>query len=178
MVRRAVAAQRAATYKVTTGGTQINSLGPYSPPPAPLTAGARFIRGFTRIGAAIAVLVVLIGLPVSIIIAINNYNSAADNHRGAECIARLARSGHTFKKKYEYSSAIDYGVGGCSHYYSFEYRTVTEVMAIADAPEPTFLTDGASALGIGLIVTGVLAVIAYMGFWLIGWLCAGFTRDA
>jgi hypothetical protein len=127
----------------------------------------------------IAVLVMLIGVPTSVIGAINNYNYAADTHRGAQCIARQARNGYTFKKKYEYSSALDYGAGGCSDTYSFEYMTVSQVIAVADAPTPTFLTsDGPSTLGIGLMITGVIAVIAYVGFWLLGWLCAGFTRDA
>jgi hypothetical protein len=32
--------------------------------------------------------------------------------------------------------------------------------------------------GLGLIITGVCAVTAYAVFCVIGWLCAGFTRDA
>jgi hypothetical protein len=145
----------------------------------PLTGGARFIRGFTRIGMAIAVLVTLVGVPTSLIGAINNYNYAADNHRTAQCIARQARSGYPFKKKYEYSSAIDFGAGGCTPAYSFEYMTISEVTAIADAPAPTFLTsNGPSTLGSGLMITGGLAIIAYVAFWVIGWLFAGFTRDA
>lgn len=150
----------------------------YQKPAAPLTAGARFIRGFTRIGTAVTVLVTLIGVPASVISGINNYNSSAENHAAAQCVARQARSGYHFKKKYEYSSAVDYSAGGCSPTYSFEYMTVSQVIAVAAAPKPTFLSDGASTLGIGLVVTGVLAVLAYVGFWLLGWLCAGFTRDA
>jgi hypothetical protein len=146
---------------------------------APLTGGARFIRGFTRIGVVIAVLVTLIGVPASVYGAINNYNYAADKRTAAQCIARQARSGYPFKKKYEYGSEIDYSAGGCDNTYSFSYMTASQVMAIADAPAPTFLTsDGPSTLGTGLMITGVLAVIVYVGFWLVGWLCAGFTRDA
>jgi hypothetical protein len=126
----------------------------------------------------IAVLATLIGVPASVIGAINNYNYAADKHRGAQCIARQARSGYPFKKKYEYSSALDYGAGGCSDTYSFEYMTISQVIAVADAPAPTFLTsDGVSVLGSGLLITGLVAVAVYLGFWVIGWLCAGFTRD-
>jgi hypothetical protein len=74
---------------------------------------------------------------------------------------------------------MDYGAGGCTPAYSFDYMTISEVTAIANAPVPTFLTsDGPSNLGMGLLITGVLAIIAYVGFWLLGWLCAGFTRDA
>ncbi|MCA6108053.1 hypothetical protein [Bradyrhizobium cenepequi] len=71
---------------------------------APLSAGARFIRGFTRIGAVVAVLIGLVGASASIMSAVSTFNSATDR-RSAECIARLARAGWTFKKKYEYGSA-------------------------------------------------------------------------
>jgi hypothetical protein len=37
---------------------------------------------------------------------------------------------------------------------------------------------GASVLGWGLVITGCVAIVAYFTFWAIGWLCAGFTRDA
>jgi hypothetical protein len=41
-----------------------------------------------------------------------------------------------------------------------QQQTVSQVIAVADAPAPTFLTsDGPSMLGIGLMITGVLAVI-------------------
>src|SRR5438552_11989309 len=147
-------------------------------PTAPLSAGARFIRGFTRIGSIAAVLVALIGVPTTVFIAIDRYNSAVSSYRSAKCIAGLARSGYTFKKKYEYSSAVDYSVGGCSDYYH-SYSTVSDVIAIADSPAPTFLTsEGASVLGWGLVITGLVAVVAYLAFWAVGWLCAGFTRDA
>lgn len=147
-------------------------------PAAQLSAGARFIRGFTRIGAVVAVLVALIGVSISVIGAVSNYNSAEASYRSAKCIAGLARSGYTFKKKYEYSSALDYSVGGCSDYYH-SYNSVSEVIAIADSPAPTFFSgDGPSVLGWGILITGLVAVVAYLAFWAIGWLCAGFTRDA
>jgi hypothetical protein len=149
----------------------------HRPAAAPLTAGARFIRGFTRIGAIVAVLVALGGVALSIIIAADRYNSATNGHQSAQCIARLARSGYTFKQK-EYSTAFDYSVGGCNGWYH-SYESIKEVIAIADSAAPTFLTsEGASVLGWGLMITGLTAVAAYIAFWAIGWLCAGFTRDA
>jgi hypothetical protein len=153
---------------------------PYEPKrDAPLTAGGRFIRGFTRVGMVVAVLIVLIGVTASVMTAKNNFDGDVQNHQSAECIARLARSGYEFKKKSQYSNALDYDVGGCYARYTLEYKSVREVLAIADAPTPTFLTsEGPSALGVGLMITGGLAVVAYLIFWCIGWLCAGFTRDA
>jgi hypothetical protein len=103
-------------------------------PDAPLTAGARFIRGFTRIGAIVAVLVALGGLALSIMIATDRYTSEANGHQSAQCIARLARSGYTFKEK-EYSAALDYSVGGCNGWYHSN-ESIKEVIAIADSPAP------------------------------------------
>jgi Tfp pilus assembly protein PilE len=157
----------------------MNDLKPYQKPNVPLSPGARFIRGFTRIGAVFAVLTVVIGVPASIVGGINGYSSAVERHEGAQCIARLARSGVVFKRKYEYSSDLDYDVGGCTGGYRFSYNSVAQIIAVADAPAPTFLTsDGVSNLGIGLMITGIIAVVAYLSFWCVGWLCAGFTRDA
>ncbi|MGJ5046998.1 hypothetical protein ACQR09_08010 [Bradyrhizobium oligotrophicum] len=164
---------------ITGQGKSMNDLKPYQKPSLTLAAGARFIRGFTRIGAVIAVLTVVIGVSASIMAGINSYNSDVDKHEAAQCIARLARSGVTFKPKYEYSRDLDYDVGGCSGGYRFSYNSVAQVIASADAPAPTLLTsDGVTNLGIGLMITGIIAVVAYLGFWCIGWLCAGFTRDA
>src|SRR5260370_15380701 len=104
----------------------------------PLTAGARFIRGFTRIGTALALLVTLIGVPTAIVVAIENYNDETRDYQSAQCIARLARSGYAFQKRYSYGDALNYNVGGCSATYSLSYHSVGEVIAIADKPAPTF----------------------------------------
>jgi hypothetical protein len=146
-------------------------------PPAPLTGGARFIRGFTRIGAIVAVLVALIGVATTITITTTTYNNADSSYRSAKCIADLARSGYSFPKK-EYSSYPDYSSGGCTGFYDHSYNTIKEVIAIADAPAPTFFTgDGPSVIGWGLVITGLVAVVAYLAFWAIGWMFAGFTRE-
>ena len=146
-------------------------------PTAPLTAGARFIHGFTRIGAVVAVLVALIGVATTVVIAYDRHNSAQTSYQNAKCIASLARLGYQFKKK-EYSNALDYSVEGCSGYYH-SYTPLNEVIAIAAKPAPTFVTgDAPSILGWGLVITGMIAIVAYLAFWAIGWLCAGFTRDA
>lgn len=155
----------------------MNDLRPFQPKPnAPLSGSARFIRGFTRIGALVAVLVVLIGIPSSIIGAISSYDTAMKSYQSAQCIARLARSGYTFKKK-EYGSSLEYNVGGCDGYHH-SYASVSEVTAIADAPAPTFVNAAGSWLGWGLIITGGLAVVTYLSFWAIGWVFAGFTKDS
>ncbi|MET4804542.1 hypothetical protein [Bradyrhizobium sp. LB11.1] len=145
---------------------------------APLTGGARFIRGFTRIGAVVAVLTLLTGIAITIFVGVDRYNSDVRKHEDAMCVTRLARAGWTFKKKYDYSSDLDYSVGGCSGW-SLSYQSLNDVIAMADAPAPMFLSSEASSiLGWGLVITGGLAVVAYLAFWCIGWVFAGFTRDA
>jgi hypothetical protein len=157
----------------------MTDLRPFQPKSSvPLTSGARFIRGFTRIGVFFAVLVVLIGVTVSAISAYSNFNNATKTYQTAQCIAQLARSGYAFKKK-QYSEALDYDVAGCYAPYTLEYKSVGQILAIADQPAPTLLTsDATSALGVGLMITGVVAVGTYIIFWCLGWLCAGFTRDS
>jgi hypothetical protein len=147
-------------------------------PATPLTGGARFIRGFTRVGAVVAVLVVLIGGAITVTVSVHAYASSARGYESAQCIARLARGGFVFKRRYEFSDTLNYEVGGCSDTGIYG-KPVSQVIAIADAPKPTFVaSDGVTSLGIGLIITGLCAIAAYAAFWVIGWVFAGFTRDA
>ena len=153
----------------------MTNLKPYNPPPAQLSAGARFIRVFTRIGAAAAVLIALIGLATTGFLAFDKYTSTNAGFTNAQCVAKLVRAGYQFKPR-SYSSALNYEVEGCSDT-GLYYKTVAEVMEIAGNP---FVAgqETASVVGYGLLITGFLAVVAYLAFWCIGWMCAGFTRDA
>jgi hypothetical protein len=68
----------------------MTGLRPFQPKrDAPLTGGARFIRGFTRIGTVVAVLTVLIGVPGSIIAGVNNYNGSRTISTQAHAINHL-----------------------------------------------------------------------------------------
>jgi hypothetical protein len=146
-------------------------------PTAPLTAGARFIRGFTRIGAIAAVLVTLIGVAITIVQVSSSYDYELKRVTSAKCVAELVRVGYTLKKR-EYGDSLNFEVAGCSDSGIYG-KSLKEVMVIANMPTPTFLTsDASSGLGIGLIITGVCAVVTYLAFWCIGWVFAGFTRDA
>jgi len=146
-------------------------------PSAPLTAGARFIRGFKRIGAIVAVLVALIGVITTGFIAKEIYGDNTNSFANATCVANLARSGHQFTTLLSYSKTdLDYEAAGCSNV-GIIYKPLQEVLAMAkDGP---FTVERTTAvLGWGLVITGLSAVAAYLAFWAIGWLCAGFTRDA
>ena len=83
-------------------------------PTAPLAAGARFIRGFTRIGAVAAVLVMLIGMAITFFQVTSSYNHETTGAESAKCIADQVRAGFTFKKKYDFSDNLNYEAFGCS----------------------------------------------------------------
>jgi hypothetical protein len=155
----------------------MTGLRPFQPKQsAPLTGGARFIRGFTRIGSIAAVLTTLIGVPASFLNAKSEYDYAKATFVNATCIAKLDRAGYRFKFQPYSDSALDYAAAGCREF-PFYKTPLYEVTAIANGPAPSIFNH-AQSLGIGLIVTGVVAIIFYAVFWAIGWLCAGFTRDA
>jgi hypothetical protein len=141
----------------------------------PLTGGARFIRGFTRIGAIAAVLVALIGVVTTGFIAKEVYSDNKDAFANAICVANVARSGYQFTKM-SYSSNPDYEAAGCSDS-GIRYKSLQEVVALAK-DGPLAVERAVTVVGWGLMITGLVAVIAYLAFWAIGWLCAGFTRDA
>jgi hypothetical protein len=98
--------------------------------------------------------------------------------KSAKCIADQCERDTRSRKKYDFSDNLNYEAFGCSDSGIYG-KPLKEVMAIANAPAPTFLTsDAASSFGIGLIITGVCAIVTYLLFWCIGWVFAGFTRDA
>ena len=146
-------------------------------PTAPLAAGARFIRGFTRIGAVFAVLVVLIGGSTSIVTAVSEYDAKRRTFDSATCVTRLVRQNYSFGTKSYSLSTLDYEAARCSEVGIYG-KSAKEVVDIAVGPAPTFISAGGEWLGYGLITTGLCAIAAYVAFWAIGWLCAGFTRDA
>lgn len=77
----------------------MTGLRPYERPAAPLTAGARFIRGFTRIGTAAAVLIVLIGITTIGMLSFDAHDYHSKTIADANCVASVARTGYRFTKK-------------------------------------------------------------------------------
>jgi hypothetical protein len=140
---------------------------------APLSGGARFIRGFTRIGAAAAVLVVLIGVVTTGLLAKEIYSDNVNAFANATCVAKVARTRGTLPY---YKTDLDYEAIGCPDS-GIRYKSQEEVLAIAkDGPFAVERT--ATLVGWGLVITGPIAVGVYLAFWCIGWVFAGFTRDA
>ena len=88
---------------------------------------------------------------------------------GAErdALLRLARQAET--------GSIDYAESGCSGW--FTYEPVETVLAHAQTGRPAPLEHAIQPFFIGLAISLGCGAVTYLGFWMIGWLCAGFTRD-
>jgi hypothetical protein len=153
----------------------MTDLRPYLvPSSAPLTGGARFIRGFARIGIVAAALVLLTGIVISVFIAGDAQRTAESKFEQAACVARLVAEKRPFKMKSYDQTEIDYGASGCP---GWSYDDLESVLAVARAGSPAPLEYAVQPFFVGLFITIVSSVASFCGFWLIGWLCAGFTRD-
>jgi hypothetical protein len=122
-----------------------------------------------------AALIFLAGIIFTVIGAADEQRTAQWKYEQATCIARLVTEKRPFKMKSYDQTAIDYGASGCPGWWSYE-RPET-VLAFANAGPPAPLEYAVQPFFIGLFITIVSAVACFCGFWLIGWLCAGFTRD-
>lgn len=155
----------------------MTDLRPYhTQPSAPLTAGARFVRGFKRIGIVTAALVFLAGLGITLTISIEQQRGAERKSEQAVCVARLSRDKRPFKMKTYDQTKIDYDESGCPGY-SLYGEPLETVLAIAKAGPPAPLEYVIQPFFIGLAISLASAAASFCCLWLIGWLCAGFTRD-
>ena len=152
----------------------------------PLTSGARFKRGFTRVGIAAAVLVTLSGVAMTLFTAWVEYDAKRVTFKSATCVSEIIRAGDPAKiaeaRKAGYSddeivghlSQKSTNASGCSRVGLYA-TPLHDILATADGPAPSFLAE--PWLGIGLVASGVSAIAVFLMVWSIGWLCAGFTRD-
>jgi len=155
----------------------MSELRPYFvPPSAPLTAGARFIRGFKRIGVVVAALAFLGGMAITLMISIDQQSSAQRRFEQASCVAQLLRENRPFKMKSYDKTKIDYDDSGCPGY-SFYGDPLDVVLSAAKAGPPASLEYAIQPFFIGLAITLATSASSFGFLWLIGWLCAGFTRD-
>ena len=84
----------------------------YAAPPPPLTAGARFIRGFKRVGVVVAGLVLLVGLFFSYMVAREAQDRAERRFSQATCIASLVRNNRPLERKSYDRNQYDYSASG------------------------------------------------------------------
>jgi hypothetical protein len=153
-------------------------LRPYHSPGAtkiPLTGGARFIRGFRRIGMVLGAIAFVVGMAITVFIAVDQQRSADNRFAQASCINDRVRNGWPIKMSSYDASKIDFSATGCPGY-SFYSETLPVVLSYAkQIPGP--LQHAAEPLLYGSLITVSSAALIFFGLWLVGWLCAGFTRD-
>jgi hypothetical protein len=154
----------------------MSELRPYQPSSkAPLSGGARFIRGFKRIGFATGSVALIGGLAITIVVSINQQNSAESRYTQATCIADRVRNNWPIKMKSYDLTKIDFSESGCPTG-PFYYESLSSVLAFAKQ-KPAPLEYAIEPLSWGIAISVCSALFLYGGFWLVGWLCAGFTRD-
>jgi hypothetical protein len=142
----------------------------------PLSAGARFIRGFKRIGIAAGVIVLLLGVAITIGIALEQQSQPERKFKQATCIAGLVRDMRPLQT-YSYDRTIvDYEKSGCAGY-SFYGDALEVALAYAKTSPPAPLEHAVQPFFIGTAISLACGAAVFVGFWAIGWLCAGFTRD-
>jgi hypothetical protein len=157
-------------------GEEMSDLRPYHPQrEAPLTASARFIRGFRRIGIVLGVLTLLGGFAITIPLAIGQQRSAEQRYTQATCINDRVRNNWPIKMKTYDQTRIDFDASGCSSGPLYSESLPTVVSYAREKPAAFEYAIEPFAYGAAASIIG--AAILFYGFWLLGWLCAGFTRD-
>lgn len=141
----------------------------------PLTGGARFIRGFRRIGTVLAAIVLLIGIPASIISAIGAQRTAEGRFAQAACINDRIRNNYPIKMRVYDAQTIDFDASGCGTG-PFYAETLSHVLPYSRNP-PAPLEYAIEPFTYGTAASMAGAAFLFFGFWLLGWLFAGFTRD-
>lgn len=150
-------------------------LQPYGHQPAQLTGGARFIRGFRRIGLAFGTAICLLGSAFTIYAAVQAQSTANARFEQAVCMAVRSVNKEPIKMKSYDNNRIDFDANGCSTG-PFYYESLSTVLTYAkEKPGP--LQYAIEPLAWGLPISFALAAAAYFFFWTVGWLCAGFTKD-
>jgi hypothetical protein len=153
---------------------RVSGMQVYTSPPPPLTAGARFVRGFGRLGIVAGAIVLLIGLGFSFVAASDEQRRATDRYLQAKCVNEKIWSHAPLKMIDPAKVRIDFDGSGC---YGPGYSgTPAEVAALSVAP-PAPLETALGPFVLGAGISTLCGVVTFLLFWLIGWLCAGFTRD-
>lgn len=139
-----------------------------------LTGGARFIRGFQRIGIAIGCLVALAGLGYSVIIGLEQRDTAQRKYTQAKCIVDMQRIGGRLAMSDLRPFDVDLDKSGCVG--PLYTETIPTIAGIAKT-KPPVLEGFIEPVYIGALISGAVGGVIYCAFWLLGWVCAGFTKD-
>lgn len=152
----------------------MSELRPYSYGPPPLTGGARFVRGFKRIGLVLGFIILIGGTGMSISSGVNQQSYHEARYPQAACVLDKLRNRYPVKTESYDANKIDPSASGCpGPMYSETAQTFIAEAQHKPAPleyiiEPVYL---------GSLWSVGIATVVFVSFWLVGWLCAGFTRD-
>lgn len=153
----------------------MTDLRPYERPRVPLSAGARFIRGFRRVGAALAIITIIIGGIATVATAVSFYNSDQGRYDQAVCIVTMYGQKKNFVMNEYRKDEIDMDASGC---FGPGYTETFAAIWQRAQHKPTFASAAAmEPLFIGAAVTIGIAALLYVICWAVGWIFAGFTRD-
>lgn len=152
----------------------MREIGPVAAPKPPLSGGGRFIRGFQRVGIVAAGVVFLGGLGITLVTAMERQTRAWGEYNQAKCVYDKLSAGQPVKMREYDKSRIDYDASGC---FGPGYGGTPTEVAIEAAKAPASLEFFLGPFFIGAGITTVCSALTFGLFWLVGWLCAGFTRD-
>lgn len=144
-----------------------------------LTPSARLIRGFRRIGTALAALALFIGIVSTIAVAFDHANKEYSKYNQMLCMhEKLLRNklqGVETKYKPEIQTLYDPYQNGCEGYYI--YRVSHDQIVIGATNNKHWISEFIFPLFIGLCITLGVAIVLYCLSCTIGWIAAGFARD-
>jgi hypothetical protein len=139
----------------------------------PLSAGARFIRGFKRLGIVFGVIAFLVGIFISLMTAGEQNQKTLGRHAQAVCFLDAQHARHVVMNQYR-TAEVDLAGSGCpGPIYSEPVSTILDLASRTPAPFEGFVEP----LSIGALISVAAGLSLFAVFWLLGWLCAGFTRD-
>lgn len=150
----------------------MKDLARYTDTAAPLTAGARFIRGFTRIGLALGCAIFAASAVTGGYIGWDQQRRAEQEYYQRACL--LSKKPEQLRWESYNITKIDVWLTGCPG--PMPAPTLAELNA-APLIKPAPLQAAIEPAYYGLLAGIGLGIITYAAFWLVGWLCAGFTRD-
>lgn len=144
-----------------------------------LTPGARFIRGFKRIGLTVAIPIVVIGPISSIAYGYSEANDDVGRYNQMVCMSRIKAKGALVGEWISYTSPPRFEYypdnNGCE---GPHWRVSENEIELGIMTKPDWLASFAPIAGIGTLASIAAALFAYFGSWVLGWVIAGFTRDA
>jgi hypothetical protein len=135
---------------------------------APLTGGARFIRGFVRLGIVLSLLTALVGIGISFVAA--NEQAGTEIRRVAQqqCAKGKLDQGVPFKKKWNGSDEFDLWESGCPG--PEMYLSPKALIEIPRELPPNYMQIFMPAFGFGVAVSLAVAAIPLLLFWTVGWI--------